>query len=327
MKSEKVELSPKCEEHIYNLTNEFYRESLKQSLLTACPALTDGEYKKLVGSDLQFDLEEFEINSFVRTACELSHISRMYIDYPNGFRYEPKLNQASEEHKGKNVDLSFLIEGVRFNVEVKCLTPKAEATDKVSLTALVPATSDKLEIDRNENVELVRSALLNVNDFIRSANDKFGTPNDKEYNILSICCYDLPRMIEVLESIAGDFGIAFNRNRGFLSCQKNLDSDSFKKIDAIVINNISYLHFEYSKEETELFLNPFDLLKSVTIGCMLHENGRLDGDDAVLFKKAFNLHNDAYLAFCKAKSLEPSGHVMSFTEYVKFINEQGYTCF
>ncbi len=327
MSCEKIELSPICEKHIYNLTNERYRESLKQSLLTACPVLTSGEYKKFVESDLQFELEEFEINSFVRTACELSHISRMFVDYRDGFLYEPNLNLTSEKHKDKNVDFSFLIEGTRFNVEVKCLTPKAETIDKISVTSLAPAISGKLEIEKNDNVELVRSALLNVNDFIRSANDKFGTPTEKEYNILSICCYDLPRMIEVLESVSGDFGIAFNRNKDFHSCQNNLNSESFKKIDAIVINNISYLHFEYSKEETELFLNPFDLLKSVTMGCMLHESGRLNGDDAVLFKKAFNLHNDVYLAFCKKKNLNPSSHLVSFIEYVKFVNEQGGTCF
>ena len=323
-----MELKAVCTEHIYNCGSERYKKSLINSLRIIKPLLTVKEFKKFVDKDLQFNSSHFNFGSYIQSSCELSHIVRMYAEFPQGFLYEPNLNLTSEKNKNKDVDFSFVAAGVRFNVEVKCFNYRENNSNKTSITALIPALPNgDLNITEleSESIEFVRSRLLNIRDFFVSANDKFGIQADKEFNILSICCYDLNDYIDVLECISGHLGISFGRNELFQEYAGNINVNNFKKIDAVVVCNLGFLHKDFNRKSDGKYLNPWDYDNSFALGLQLHKNSglHLDDDIGLLFKKIFNIHNDLYINFCKKNKYDTSSPLTSLPKYIEFLKESG----
>lgn len=289
---------PKSEDHFYHCDNELYRQGLLESLKAVDSLLTDKEKKKLINEKLQFDMASFNVDQYVQSACELSVLARMYVDFPKGFQYEPKKN-TEEKHINKDVDFSFCYGLGDFgfdldvNVEVKCF--KVEPS--------------------------VRGRFLSIKDFFVSSNDKFGKQDLCSFNVLYICCYDLVDYIDVCVSLGGNSGLCFRKNA---STATVIDVDDFPKIDCVVVSNLGFLHHDFNRDNDGDFLNPWDSKNSFHMGFMVHRGVErfFYNDLGQLVKVGFNLQNDSYISFCEKQSISKEDFSTSLKAYVNFLNDE-----
>ena len=142
-----------------------------------------------------------------------------------------------------------------------------------------------------------------------------------------ICCYDLDDYVDVLESIAGRFGISYNLNKKFLNVKGNIDINNYKNIDAVVVSNLAFNHKE-SRRDKNFYLNPWNARYRLSIGLQLHEDHEIQKNDLTgyIFKKSFNLHNDGLMSFCKSEEIDSREYTKCIPEYVKYLNssQEGY---
>lgn len=317
--------------HPYNINNEHYKNDLINTIKSLESSLSLKQINHIINHKLQFTRQQLNINQYIQSACELSILSTILKIYPRDFQYEPKLNIESEENKNKDVDFSFYAEGIKINVEVKCFNQQEQNnSNQPSVTFLTPQLPTDFYKNIQEqlpNINFTRSRLLTINDFFDNSIKKFGTKSPQEFNILMICCYDLDDYVDVLESIAGRFGISYNLNKKFLNVKGNIDINNYKNIDAVVVSNLAFNHKE-SRRDKNFYLNPWNARYSLSIGLQLHEDHEIQKNDLTgyIFKKSFNLHNDGLMSFCKSEEIDSREYTKCIPEYVKYLNssQEGY---
>lgn len=316
--------------HPYNCYNDYYKKDLTETISILESKLSKKQVEHIVNHKLQFNKSNFDINQYIQSACELSIISTIIKLYPNDFKYEPKLNIESKENKAKDVDLSFTADKIRINVEVKCFNQKDQESTKTSVTLSTPQlpTEFYTKIQKDiPDVNFCRSRLRSINDFFDNSIKKFGKKTEQEFNILMICCYDLYDYIDVLQSIGGIFGISYNFNKSFLHIDGNIDVNNYQNIDAIIVSNLAFNHKESGKDKN-LYLNPWNARYSFSLGLQLHKDHATQKNDSIgfIFKKAFNLHNDALMSYCQSTNINHLDYPMSIPKYVEYLNSlpRGY---
>ncbi|CED59743.1 Putative uncharacterized protein [Moritella viscosa] len=302
-----MELSPVSDMHFYNCENTKYKEHLTASINAVTPLLTNKQKRALINHKLQFKRHGFDINQYIQSACELSVISRMYVDFINGFEYEPKRNVKDVEHKNKDVDFSFEYESLRLNVEVKCFNRRT--------------TESSISDSEQENVR-IKSRFLPLKDFFIKSNEKFGYQGEFEANVLFVCCYDLADFIDVSNSLAGQSGVCFRKNSPDENKDCVLDVADFEKIDVVIVSNVAFHHENFNRSNDGHFLNPWDFLDTFVMGFQVHDK-RQDGLKQLidqLIKQSFNIQNDRYTIFCDEQGLDKFDYDVSLRKLIDHMN-------
>ncbi|ENJ1743225.1 hypothetical protein HYO42_22445 [Vibrio parahaemolyticus] len=306
-----MKLSPVSDQHFYNCENTRYKNGLQASLDAVKPLLTNKQLRSLVNHKLQFKRGEFHIDQYIQSACELSVISRMYVDFSNGFEYEPKRNVKEPEHKNKDVDFSFKYEFLSFNVEVKCFNRN---------------TKESSSSDSVQNEAPTKSRFLPLKDFFVKSNQKFGSQDLFEANILFVCCYDLDDFIDVSNSLAGKSGVCFRKNNPDKNEDCVLDVADFEKIDVVIVSNVAFHHENFNRRNDGSFLNPWDFCDTFVMGFQVHDK-RQDSIKQLIdqvTKQVFNIQNDRYTLFCEERGLDPFDCDISLRKLVDhMINDLG----
>ncbi len=304
-----MSFNPKSDMHFYNCENTRYKNHLKASLDAVESLLTNKQKRSLINHKLQFKRDNFEINQYIQSACELSVISRMYVDFPEGFEYEPKRNIEDELHKNKDVDFSFKYEFLSVNTEVKCFNRK---------------DNKNVNPDIDQENTSTKSRFLPLKDFFVKSKEKFGIQGEFEANILFVCCYDLDDFIDVSNSLAGKSGVCFRKNNPDLMEECILDVEDFRKIDAVIVSNVAFHHERFNRNNEGAFLNPWDYCNTFTMGFQVHNKSEKIFEQTIsqLVKQAFNIQNDRYTAFCEKEGLDKFDFEDSLIKFVDHMNHE-----
>lgn len=306
-----MDLSPKSDLHFYNCENEDYRKYLKAYLKAVDSLLTNKQKRALINNKLQFRRPVFDVDQYIQSACELSVIARMYVDYPVGFEYEPKKNKDNEQHKHKDVDFSFTYDFLKVNVEIKCFNRGSQHKE------IMPS-----ENESNDLSIIKKSRFLALKDFFLKANEKFGNQEEFEVNVLFVCCYDLDDYIDVANSLAGKSGVCFRKNNPESLKNCILDVENFKKIDVVIVSNIAFHHENFNRSNQGNFLNPWDFCNAFTMGFQVHNIPQVGIQQVMsqFIKQAFNIQNDRYIEFCNNKNLDRLNFDVSLRMLIDYMN-------
>lgn len=319
-----MNFKPVSSNHYGSYAGVEYTNLLKSAVEPLLALLGKKKLAKLLDGKLQMARVEFDENQYIQSACEVTVISSFYKAYPEGFRYEPKLRPP------KDVDFSFLYGGNRFNVEIKCLSLKKNASVENSIVVSGPALTDVAYdgiANNHPNHVMQRNRLLNLNDFLESARDKFPEKKDKVINLLMVCCYDVMDFADVMTSVGGAYGVSFGFNKSaelahLLKQEKNLDVDELKDIDGVVVTNLGYMHKAAVTENK--YMNPWDYNFCFAMGLQLHQGHALMEDDQLGydFKKIFRLFNDSYRERFN-KDEHPFDYFDVLPNFIKQLNSEG----
>ncbi len=303
----KMKLAPKSDLHFYNCENKDYRHELEEWLKALNLLLTKKQMKSLVAHKLQFERSKFDIDQYIQSACEFTVMSRMYVDFKDGFEYEPKHNKSNPEHQKKDIDFSFNYHFLQVNVEVKCFS---------RLKLQDPAPSGEQGECRP------KSRFLPLKDFFKSANEKFRPAGDFESNILVVCCYNLDDFVDVANSLAGSSGVCFRKNRPDEQTECIFDVRDFDKVDGVIVTNLAFLHENFNRRSDGNYLSPWDFTKTFTMGFQVHDKGKPGFKETIdqLIKQAFNIQNDRYISFCKKENLDKFDFNVSLRKLIEHLN-------
>lgn len=218
--------------------NKDYIKQLIIKLKSLKKCLTENEFKELINKKLQLDLDKFDEAQFIQIASELTILAFFAENYSKYFKYEEKVNPP------KDIDCSFMIDNLKFNIEVKCIDNSKfeqeieEGTkNKVYAYGLHPQEDFK---DMQDKFNGITSKHNTLKDFLISAQEKFSdTFNKKELNILVICIGD----IEVFDIWEG----YLYGNYGVLTDNPFLEHKKFDKVDCIIFTNLYHRHKNYMK--------------------------------------------------------------------------------
>ncbi len=306
-------LNPICKTHFYNCENTLYRGYLHACIKAIEPLLTKKQKRALIDNKLQFKRKDFDVDQYIQSACELSVITRMYVDFTDDFEYEPKKNTNDEKHKNKDVDFAFSFDFLKVNVEVKCF-------NRVNYNQ-IQNESDFHQSHFNINGK--KSRFLPLKDFFVKSNEKFGKQSDCEVNVLFVCCYDIDDYIDVSNSLGGKTGVCFRKNNKNNMDDCILDVDNFEKIDAVIVSNVAFHHENFNRTNEGNFLNPWDFCETFTMGFVVHEKARgpLWSIISQMIKQAFNIQNDRYLMYCKNENLDRFDYGVSLRKFIDHMND------
>lgn len=212
------------------------------------------KHKFLLGSD------DFNKDTYMQSAGELSVINFFLRNFNNDFEYEPK------NVNGKESECRVKYKNFKFNIEVKCPTIKEieslkavayHRTAEKGMRKFVDKVNTKKEGFINE-VKRREEALF---DYLSGANEKFLDENEgKEINILFVCLdeafnFDLWEVYLVRE-VYGYFG----ENPEHINQEKyGYDiTSSYDKVDLVVFSNLFNSHY-YCLDNP--VINPWSLEK------------------------------------------------------------------
>ncbi|HDS1693031.1 hypothetical protein [Pseudomonas putida] len=226
-----------------------YQNDLHQLLEKLTPFLSTKKLRNLRESKLRPNPQSFSEKQYLQTACELTVCGHFAAAYPDTFKYEPALNPP------KDVDCSFGVEGVTYNIEVKCADyTKAQAIDgqdafKISFLGRHPdflTLRDQLapifETPEDGKPLVVQQNMDNkMKDYLESAHQKFSsTPTDDAVNILAVCCDTPQDMQKWYHYLIGA--------EGLFTQESFTPQAAYSRVDAVYLTNLYHRHKDYSSK-------------------------------------------------------------------------------
>ncbi|MCW7498549.1 hypothetical protein ND860_18585 [Leptospira levettii] len=255
--------------HILNSESfppEDYQVELQIVIEEFTKKLSEKELKTLK-SKLGLNSNKHSLNSYIQSATETTVVRYFLKNFPESFRYEPKLNFGSQ----KNIECQILENGNAFNIEVK--TPSYD-TIQENKNKHEYSLSSTGRFDNFEEIfdsfkrffspnELKKSKRMDnkLMDFLLSANSKF--PNKypiKHLNILVVACGD-SEDFQNFENYIEDV-------KGFFRSNSFTNQNLYNKVDCIILSNLYYKHspqfnrmtkdsWDFSKAFNIIYPNPF----------------------------------------------------------------------
>lgn len=309
-----MNFKPNSAEHFFN-RSFVYRRNARDHLLPLMRYIPSKKLKGVLGK-LQINIEEFNEDQFIQLACELTMTGSMFNKYPNGFIYE-KPGQGN-----RDIDFSFNLTNLTFNIEVKCFTKpnKQPINQKTQLMISGPqldSTAYKLIEKNHGHIAPIRSRHSSIIDFLNNAKEKFEPQqNQDEFNILAICCHDENDFSDSLNSVAGDFGLAIGRNLEFRKeSPKNIDVENYKSIDAILITNLAQNHANFMSKRA---INSWLYGNGIHFFIPLRNNENLS-KNGLEIKQTFDSKNDGYIHFCKRNELRKNDFFSNIPKYFNYL--------
>ncbi|MFJ4394562.1 hypothetical protein ACIPZG_05595 [Pseudomonas sp. NPDC089395] len=223
-----------------------YQSDLQQLLEKLTPFLSTKELRNLRDSKLRPNPQSFSEKHYLQTACELTICGHFAAAYPATFKYEPKLNPP------KDVDCSFSVDGVTYNIEVKCAdytkTEEIDSQDAFKLNFLgrhpdfltLPEELTQFFNPESSKPLVVQPNLDNkLKDFLESAHQKFSpSPSESELNILAVCCDTPQDMQKWLHYLIG--------HNGLFSDAPFANPEGYSRVDAVYFTNLYHRHKNYT---------------------------------------------------------------------------------
>lgn len=262
----------KSKEYCSNNVNQYVEKRL-EVLETLSSCITPREYRILKRDLLIENDQDFNEASYLQLACETTVNVSFLRKFPETFTYEDKLNGK------KDVDCSFVIQGIKFNVEVKCadFSERHEIFsngNKIKLgfwgrhpdhEAVVGEFSQKLS-NAVEGVVNTPNMDNKMKDYLLSAHGKFlSFREDSALNILVVCC-DTP------SDMSSWVGYLYG-NEGLFTEQSFHPSEEYSNVDVILLSNIYHRHYDFYKKN--LIADHWSLDSAFNI-CIPNRNSSLD---------------------------------------------------
>lgn len=230
-----------------------YYDSFKQAIDNLSTKLTEKQLGNLLTNKLLIKKGVFAEKTFIQSACETTVNAYFAKKYPNSFVYEKKLMFTNN----KNVECQVRSYYFTYNIEVKCAGFDAkeniEIQDSFKFSTYGRINDYKqalqeigeLMIEGQKRKGDIPKPLLeqrkmdnNLKDFLISANEKFNSsPNEREINILVVCCGD-----------ANDFQQWHNymyAPTGLFMHNSFYNPNEYARVDIVVLTNLYHRHYKY----------------------------------------------------------------------------------
>ena len=230
-----------------------YFKSFKQSMIDLSAKLSEKKLDDLLINKLQLKKGSFVEKPFIQSDCETTVNSYFAKNYENTFQYELQVNPTSD----KNVECQIKDNDYTYNIEVKCSSFEAkENIDKIDafkfgtlgrldnykdamkeIGNLMLEGQKKTGEDPKSLIELKKMD-NNLKDFLLSAHQKYNpTPNEKEVNILVVCCGDANDMQNWHNYMFAPTGLF---TKGSFHNQKD-----YSLVDVVVLTNLYHRHNKF----------------------------------------------------------------------------------
>lgn len=196
---------------------------------------------------LQITGNNFDEARYLQAACETAVSASIACMFPDSFEYEPKLNAPSD------VDCAFSSNGYKFNLEVKCPDySKVHKQDEQNVFKIgafgrmqdfIGLSGDLMGLfaSADKSLELRPHMDNKLKDYLLSANKKFPeNTNEKELNVLLVCCNDPLDMQKWYYYMFGEQGL-------FTPSSFHKPQD-YSKVDAVVLTNLYHRHYSYQSK-------------------------------------------------------------------------------
>lgn len=267
------------EDHILNKSELLsYKDEFELMLEEFTNTLSNSEFISLK-QKFQLHQGSFSLKPFIQAATETTIVRYFLKNFPNSFKYEPKLNNK------KNVECQISSGDFTFNIEVKTpdYTEKEKIDDspgfKISATGRfdnfnevsnmlkVPIESSDTKERDSQEIHISRRMDNNLKDYLLSANEKFPEiSTEKHINILFVCCGD-PDDMQDFENYLHDI-------RGFFTRESYVDHNLYSNVDCVVLTNLYYNHsprfnrmsevsWDFAKSFNLIYSNPFRRLVKI----------------------------------------------------------------
>jgi hypothetical protein len=265
--------------------------------------ITGDQWSDLEGK-LQLHAGNFNVESYLQTACETTVTSSLVSKFPESFMYEPKIGEG-----GSNCDCSFFVDGFRFNVEVKCFDYAKDKEIRSGDKFLVGGYGRDTEQLRviNELLGALNSKTPDafgkvqhmdnkVKDFLVKASKQFySSDNDKHLNVLIVCANGPQHIQDVFGYLNGPQGLLTHRSYCPVS--------EYENVDLVVISNVYYRH-DNSKQKEHL-CSHWNLDTSFNVATQLTgKNGARKEHACNVFMSCFSNMNQELMLY-KSRSSEP----------------------
>jgi len=207
--------------------------------------------RRALEADLQLSGNALDEPKYLQAACETSIASTLARLFPESFVYEDEINPP------KNVDCAFSLDGFKFNVEIKCpdYSKKHDTDEKNAYQAgafgriddyswVVEKLQKEVFYVADPDKPLIKQQHMDnkLKDFLLSAHGKFSNnPNEKELNVLVVCCSDRTDMQKWFFYMYG--------LQGLLTDNSYHPSIEYNKVDVVVLTNIYHRHQDYKNKD------------------------------------------------------------------------------
>lgn len=315
------------ESHYFKQSNDAYIRDGIRIVEQLLAGLTERNKKALLYNKLQLNSKNFNENQFIQHACEITAASYFIEKFPNLFFYERVIV------KPKDVDFSFIADGLRINVEVKTFSRENIVTGKTPIKIIGPQFKAEayleLESQLPEYFKLARSRRVAMSKFIADGNLKFGKPSTAgEVNLLMICCYDFYDFADVFLSMTGTHGLATpkaTQAMEILDFSLDLNLHDAPNIDGVVINNLADNHLALHDQSSTYPINPWLYKNCLTFGVATEpKKAKYTDNQLFLLKHSMNYSNDNYLEYCREEQLNYAD-IVSLKEFINSLRRQnGY---
>lgn len=230
----------------FDLKNRFvstkeYASGLVVALNDLAPHLNYAEREELCFKKLGLKFDNVSEQAYIQAAVELTVCAHFARFFPDAFIYEDKVSPP------KDVDCSFRVGDLKYNVEVKCadFSKKHAADDsegfKVGalgrLADYDAVVSDLENLFSSGGHVLSRQRHMdnNLKGFLVSAHEKFhpGT-SDNELNVLVVGCDDAMDMQKWHSYLFG--------TQGLFTVESYADASTYSRVDVVVLTNLYHRH-------------------------------------------------------------------------------------
>ena len=227
-----------------------YRQGLETAIYYLARHISNKEMNSLIFDKLQLSNPQAQEESYIQAAAELTVCAYFAWRFPESFIYEKQLNPP------KNVECAFEIEGISINVEVKCANYSKQHAIKSSsdfqmsaigrlngydeicesLSSIFSSSSTPAILKRTQHMD------NKLKDYLLSGHGKFSPfPNDKELNVLIVCCdsaFDMQQW----------FGYLY-ANRGLFTDSSFVQPASYANVDLVMLTNLYHRHYRPHEKE------------------------------------------------------------------------------
>lgn len=291
-------------EHYLKIPSEYlesYSHGLFEVLAVLETRVKAGKFKDLISKKLQVSLGNFDESQYIQSACELTVLSNYVNRSDIEFTYEKNISGSTD------VDLSIRVDGVNYNIEVKCpsynhvnseagsveciFTNRAESLEEKN--KVVMAISQKLA---EEKISVVEGKNLDnkMKDYLLSVQEKVDSAPAEDVNVLVVCCDDAFDMHRWR-------GYLFNDMSGLFTPNSFINPEAYSKVDFVLLTNIYNRHHNY-----------FD-------SALISNYWRLDNSFNLLYPNRFSLKNKFLSGRGNLDALNKifPNHNVQFEDYMK----------
>jgi hypothetical protein len=264
-----------------------YAAGLVVALNDLAPHLSFAEREELCFKKLGLKLDDVSEQAYIQAAVELTVCAHFARFFPDAFSYEEKVNPP------KDVDCSFRVGGLKYNIEVKCADfSKKHVVDELEgfkigalgrLADYDAVVSDLEELFSSDGHVLSRQRHMdnNLKDFLVSAHQKFSsnTP-DSELNVLVVGCDDAMDMQKWHSYLYG--------SQGLFTLESYFDASSYSRVDLVILTNLYHRHKDPNQKP--MLHGHWQLVEAF---CILCENPNSTKPDSTFleFSRTIRHHN------------------------------------